>query len=148
MFITFQNLQLAANLSYSLLNMNIEIKISIDTDTKKLHCIAGNIDYNAALSETGRSLALVPNLVERHLLGLGVIPLGWNQSDTRVRSLCRVVWIVIEFNPWRKSWVSSAKELILEFVGKSSKLLRKLLNNKGLRTDPYAAPLQRDNQVE
>ena len=46
MFITFQNLQLVANLSYSLLNMNIEIKISIDTDTKKLHCI-GNIDYNA-----------------------------------------------------------------------------------------------------
>ena len=39
-------MQLAANLSYSLLNMNIEIKISIYTDTKKSHCV-GNIDYNA-----------------------------------------------------------------------------------------------------
>ena len=38
-FITFQNLQLAANLSYGLLNMNVEIKIFIDTDTKKLHCV-------------------------------------------------------------------------------------------------------------
>ena len=44
-FLTFQNLQLAANLSYSLLNMNIEIEIAIDTETKKLHCI-GRIDYN------------------------------------------------------------------------------------------------------
>ena len=42
-FITFQNLQLAANLPYGLLNMNVESKIFIDTDTKKLHCI-GNID--------------------------------------------------------------------------------------------------------
>ena len=42
-FITFQNLQLTANLPYGLLNMNVEIKIFIDTDTKKLHCI-GNID--------------------------------------------------------------------------------------------------------
>ena len=89
MFITFQNLQLAANLSYSLLNMNIEIKISIDTDTKKLHCIG--ISIAMPLSEKGRSLALVPNHVERHLLGLVVIPLAWNQFDTRLRSLCRVV---------------------------------------------------------
>ena len=46
MFVTFQNLQLAANLSYGLLNVNVEIKIFIDTDTKKLHCI-GNIDDSA-----------------------------------------------------------------------------------------------------
>ena len=59
-FITFQNLQLVANLSYSPLNMNIEIKISINTDTKKLHCI-GSIDYNAIKR---RSLALVPNHIE------------------------------------------------------------------------------------
>lgn len=38
-FITFQNLQLVANLSFGLLNMNVEIKIFIDTDTKKLHCV-------------------------------------------------------------------------------------------------------------
>ena len=42
-FITFQNLQLATNLPYGLLNMNVESKIFIDTDTKKLLCI-GNID--------------------------------------------------------------------------------------------------------
>ena len=35
-FITFQNLQLAANLPYGLLNMNVEIKIFIDTDTKEV----------------------------------------------------------------------------------------------------------------
>ena len=45
-FITFQNLQLAANLPYSLLNMNVEIKIFIDADTKKSHRI-GNIDDSA-----------------------------------------------------------------------------------------------------
>ena len=44
--ITFQNLQLAANLSHVLLNINVEIKIFIDADTKKLHCI-GNIDDSA-----------------------------------------------------------------------------------------------------
>ena len=38
-FITFQNLQLTANIPYGLLNMNVEIKIFIDTDTKKLHCV-------------------------------------------------------------------------------------------------------------
>ena len=35
-FITFQNLQLAADLPYGLLNMNVEIKIFIDTDTKEV----------------------------------------------------------------------------------------------------------------
>ena len=43
-FITFQNLQLAANLSYGLLNMNVKIKISVDADTKKLHCISNTDD--------------------------------------------------------------------------------------------------------
>ena len=46
MFITFQDLQLAADLSYSLLNMNIKVKVSINANTKKLHCI-GSINYNA-----------------------------------------------------------------------------------------------------
>ena len=32
--------------------------------------------------------------------------------------------------------MSSAYELILELVGKSRKSLRKMLNNKGLITDP------------
>ena len=34
---------------------------------------------------------LLPNHIERHLLGLVVIPLAWNQSDTRVKSFCRRV---------------------------------------------------------
>ena len=52
-FITFQNLQLAADLSYGSLNMNVEIKSFIDTDTKKFHCIS-NIDDRAIKSEKQR----------------------------------------------------------------------------------------------
>ena len=38
--------------------------------------------------------------------------------------------------------MSSAYELILELVGKSRKSLRKMLNNKGPITDPYARPYE------
>ena len=93
-----------------------------------------------------RSLALLPNHIERHLLGLVVIPLAWNQSDTRVKSFCRRIWVVVGFSPWRKSWVLSAQELMLGLVEKNIKSLRKILNNKGPRIYPWGTPLQRESR--
>ena len=72
MFITFQNLQLAANLSYSLLNIKLR-SLSILTPRS---CVVLAISITMPFSETGRSLVLVPNHTERHLLGLVVMPLA------------------------------------------------------------------------
>ena len=77
-FITFQNLQLAANLPYGLLNMNVESKIFIDTDTKKLHCI-GNIDD---------SVIKWIRVALRHIKGeKGVLPVGVCHPKTALRKL-------------------------------------------------------------
>ena len=77
-FITFQNLQLAANLPYDLLNMNVESKIFIDTDTKKLHCI-GNIDD---------SVIKWIRVALRHIKGeKGLLPVGVCHPKTALRKL-------------------------------------------------------------
>ena len=76
-FITFQNLQLAANLPYGLLNMNVESKIFIDTDTKKLHCI-GNIDD---------SVIKWIRVALRHIKGeKGLLPVGVRHPKTAMNS--------------------------------------------------------------
>ena len=77
-FITFQNLKLAANLPYDLLNMNVESKIFIDTDTKKLHCI-GNIDD---------SVIKWIRVALRHIKGeKGLLPVGVYHPKTALRKL-------------------------------------------------------------
>ena len=77
-FITFQNLQLAANLPYGLLNMNVESKIFIDTDTKKLHCV-GNID--------DRVIKWI-RVALRHIKGeKGLLPVGVRHPKTALLKL-------------------------------------------------------------
>ena len=77
-FITFQNLQLAANLPYGLLNMNVESKIFIDPDTKKLHCI-GNID-DSVIKRIRVAL--------RHIKGeKGLLPVGMRHPKTALLKL-------------------------------------------------------------
>ena len=87
-----------------ILNMNIEIKIFINTD-KKLH---GNSNIDDSAKQRDHQCQFQDICLDK------LSPLDWNQSNAIVKSLCREVWIVIGFNPRRKSWVSSAYELILE----------------------------------
>ena len=70
------------------------------------------ISKTGPLSEIERFAVLVQHHIERHLLGLSCRLLAWNQSDAKVNLFCWEVWILIGFHPRRKSWVSSAYELI------------------------------------
>ena len=78
--------------------MNVEIKIFIYTDTKKMHCISNIDDSAIKWNKEIISVSAEPHR-ETYLLGLVVMLLAWNQSDARVKSLCSEVWIVTGFNP-------------------------------------------------